>query len=135
MAIATNLRSEDALLSFLPLIYVVWSDGSVSPDEVRSLAARVEQADLEPGDRNLLADLIDHLRRPERLAEAGEPLPSDLPHTAMIEAIDRVLPDGPSGQTTTWQIRVDEADIAVDPKLRDWLASNAPSAPSPARNP
>lgn len=65
MAIASLPRTEDALLSFLPLIYVIWSDGSVSPTEIEELARRVRtHEDLETADRAMLLDWLDPAHPP-----------------------------------------------------------------------
>jgi len=65
MAIASLPRTEDALLSFLPLIYVIWADGSVSPGEIQDLAGRVRgHQDLDPADRAMLLDWLDPAHPP-----------------------------------------------------------------------
>lgn len=66
----TQLTSDDrALLPFLPLVYVAWSDGELAPDELERLRALIHaHDDLDPADRARLERWLDPADPPSAAA-------------------------------------------------------------------
>lgn len=84
-----SIPTDPAALPFLPLIYVAWADGDLSPDEVSRIGDRIlETSSMRPDTRKalrawlnpeeppaprFLAQLLDHLReRADELNGAGD---------------------------------------------------------------
>jgi acyl-CoA oxidase len=63
-----NASSKDALLPFLPLLYVGWADGHLDSEELRSIFRRaLDLWTMTPADRELVGRLLDPDRPPSRL--------------------------------------------------------------------
>ncbi|MHC4829462.1 MAG: tellurite resistance TerB family protein, partial [Planctomycetota bacterium] len=67
-----TFASHDALVPFLPLVYVAWADGDLEPDEIQVIRERVAALDCFPSDAQAsLEGWLDPAAPPTAAALAG----------------------------------------------------------------
>ncbi len=130
------------LAATLPLLYVAWSDGQLTPDEIAAIRARVADAEwLTDGDRASLARWLDPDAPPSAteyvgwlraLREAAARMPDDC--RASLADLGVALAGDAAGDETRRAIAdIEDALGVAGPEIVRALRAPAPSAPAEVR--